>query len=47
MNETQNYLLEILNHNNIKLCIVEEIKDIRDPKRLTSILAYIKALKNK
>lgn len=47
MNEAQNYLLEILNHNNTKLCIVEEINEIRDPKRLTSILAYIKAMKNK
>lgn len=47
MNEAQNYLLEILNNNNIKLCIVEEIKEIHDPKRLTSILAYIKAMKNK
>lgn len=47
MNESSKYLLEIMEMQNIKKDITEMVKGIHDPKKLTMIYAYIKAMKNK
>lgn len=47
MNEADQYLLEIMEGENIKNDIAEMIKGIHDPEKIKLIYTYIKAMKNK